>query len=172
MKICIGSFCRVFKLAITTAALTVPIHLFRKQRAAFLAKSLLETSVPPRRSGAAPQQLLPVKPQPSLPDPARIVEAVTTPKGFSPRLYAVKALGIATLLVITGSVTAVWSVRSFLGVHNVCVHCDHLCCCIDLLLDSRICRPGASNYSHEDAGIVITNTPPNRFDRGRSFTDG
>lgn len=145
----IPSLTALRQIALTTAALAVPIVLLKRQRATAAAGRSLSTAAPPPRkaaisvpppprrtaSGAPPP---PRKASSSAIPPPRIATS-TTPAASSPTLstaghevraaednfngalYCAKAFGIATVLVSVGAGATVWGVKSALGVRNVSV---------------------------------------------------
>ncbi len=132
------------QLAVTTAALAIPLVLLRRQRARVPAlsksgSSSMVTSAPPVRRA-------PTRGVPSTAPPPRAVSALTpastkaTPSveassplqgssgaplrvakedGFNGALYSLKAFSIATALVVTGGAATVWGVKTYLGVRDV-----------------------------------------------------
>jgi hypothetical protein len=141
------------QLAVTTAALAVPIVLLRRQRS----NALLNT-IPPRRTGdlsSLASRFTPIQSTPpsnvngsQWPPPRRRNGGTTSFHGsrFTPRasvsaplsleldelpdrarsndefntpLYAAKAFGLATLIVMVCASTAVWGVKTSLGVKDV-----------------------------------------------------
>jgi hypothetical protein len=113
---------------VTTAALAVPILLLRKQqRAAALANSLRESSVPPRRAGAVSRPLIQISPLLAGTVPAAAEHVARDSASFSSIsldaiFYAAKTFSIATVLVAAGSATTLWGIRSILGVQDVRIH--------------------------------------------------
>ena len=134
-----------FQLAVTTAALAVPLLLLRRQRvrASRLSKSgsfSMLASVPPVRRA-------PTRGVPSTAPPPRVASVMTPAStkvthsveasgplqmssgapsrvakedGFNGALYTLKAFGIATALVLAGGAASVWGVKTYLGVRDVC----------------------------------------------------
>jgi len=143
------SFLTSLQLAVTTAALALPLTFLRRQQRAANSiiggdgrtSSLLTStskliSSPPVRRRAPP---LPHRG--GIPVPSTITlssrgtdgaSAQTTPLakagsvsrvekdgGFNGALYSLKAFGIATALVVSGAAAGAWSVRTYLGVKDV-----------------------------------------------------
>ncbi|EED84369.1 predicted protein [Postia placenta Mad-698-R] len=150
----IPSLTALRQIALTTAALAVPIVLLKRQRATAAAGRSLSTAAPPPRkaaisvpppprrtaSGAPPP---PRKASSSAIPPPRIATS-TTPAASSPTLstaghevraaednfngalYCAKAFGIATVLVSVGAGATVWGVKSALGVRNTQEFADRM----------------------------------------------
>ncbi|KZT07910.1 uncharacterized protein LAESUDRAFT_697949 [Laetiporus sulphureus 93-53] len=124
-------------IAFSTAALVVPIVLFRRQRAALLEQSLAKPPPPPRRTnvgvtpparttllGSAPPPRRSTTPSAALPssvpssaDTAKL-ETEAAGDYFNGVLYSAKAFVIATTLVGVGAVATVWGVKTALGVRD------------------------------------------------------
>ena len=114
----------LFQLGVSTVALSVPIVLLRRQRAA---QALNKTLPPRRRTGPSPT--LRASPTAVAPPTPRVdpVQAQKVPKAealadssFNGPLYSAKAFGIATTCVTIGAFVGVWAVQTSLGVQNVC----------------------------------------------------
>lgn len=110
----------LLQLGISTVALSVPIVLLRRQRAA----QALNNALPPRRR-TAPSPTPRANPTTVVPAAPR-VEPIQVPKaealadpGFNGVFYSAKAFGIATTFVTIGAFVGVWAVRTSLGVQNV-----------------------------------------------------
>ena len=111
------------QLGISTVALSVPVVLLRRQRAA---RAL--TKAPPPRRKAWPPPTPRAGPTTAVPAAAR-VEPIQVPKpskaeipsdsDFNGAFYSAKAFGIATALVTMGAFIGVWAVQVSLGVQNV-----------------------------------------------------
>ena len=129
------------QLAVTTAALAVPLVLLRRQRlrASVLSKSAsssMVTSAPPVRR--APRRGVPSSAPPPhvasalTPASTHSVEAssplqsssgassrVAKEDSFDGALFSLKAFGIATALVVAGGAAGVWGVKTYFGVRDV-----------------------------------------------------
>lgn len=111
------------QLGVSTLALSVPILLLRRQRAA----QALNKTLPPRRR-AGPSPIPRANPTIVVPASPR-VEPIRVQKGpeeealagasFNGALYSAKAFGIATTFVTIGAFVGVWAVQTSLGVQNV-----------------------------------------------------
>jgi hypothetical protein len=110
----------IWQLAVTTAALVVPIIQIKKQRAKTLSNALLTSTAPPRRAGHAPAQFLQLRyrSEPAL-TPKHIPASEGTAGSFNATLYALKAFGIATMIVGVSSTATVWGVTTIMGVKTV-----------------------------------------------------
>ncbi|KAN0136227.1 hypothetical protein V8E53_006087 [Lactarius tabidus] len=133
----------VSMLAVTTAALAIPLVLLRRQRASASAlrksgSSSVVTSAPPVRR--APKRGVPSHPPPpraaramtpASTNAAHSIEASTLSQSssgapermadedsFNGALYSLKAFSIATALVVAGGATSVWGVKTYLGVRD------------------------------------------------------
>jgi hypothetical protein len=107
-----------------TAALIVSIIQIKKQCAKTLSNALLTSSAPPRRAGHAPAQFLQLRSRPEpTPTPKHIPAGVKdredTAGSFNATLYALKAFGIATMIVGVSSTATVWGVTTIMGVKTV-----------------------------------------------------
>jgi hypothetical protein len=158
---------------VTTAALAVPIILLRKQRAA-IANSLRESSAPPRRAGTFSRPLTQISPRTgpgtvSLTKPAAKDSVWSSPISLNAVLYAAKAFGVATLLVAAGSATALWGVKSILGVQDVRIIVSAITiinlCSKYTALDQRVRETNASHPCHQNASLIFTTPSSARFDR-------
>jgi hypothetical protein len=103
--------------------------LLRRHKANLLSKALEEAPPPPRRTIITPtglavsgttrvQQPIQHEPLPSIEQSTR-PEQVEATDDFNGALYSMKAFGYATFLVMTGALTTVWGVKSYMGVENV-----------------------------------------------------
>lgn len=111
------------QLGVSTVALSVPIVLLKRQRAA---RALTKAPSPRRRAGPPPIS----RPSPTTavpaaarPEPIRAseihkAETLVDP-GFNGALYSAKAFGIATTLVTVGAFVGIWAVQASLGVQTV-----------------------------------------------------
>lgn len=92
--------------------MTIPVILFRRYRASRLTIHQL----PPRRAGtnAFTPSTIPLGPPSASPS-----HAIPQQDTFNGPLYAAKALGIATAIVISGGAATVWMVKTSLGVNTV-----------------------------------------------------
>jgi hypothetical protein len=132
------------QLAVTTAALAVPLVLLRRQRVRTSAlsksgSSSMVTSAPPVRRArtrgvpsTAPPPHVASALTPASTKVTRSVEAssplqrssgapsrVAKEDNFNGALYTLKAFGIATALVLAGGASSVWGVKTYLGVRDV-----------------------------------------------------
>ncbi|KAI0646698.1 hypothetical protein C8Q79DRAFT_1010285 [Trametes meyenii] len=143
----------VVLLAFSTVAMSVPIVMLRRHRAANLGKALADAPPPPtRRSTSVGIPIADSKAAvpPSRPPPPRS----TTPRevssaaveGVNGPLHGAKAFGIATLLVGLGASTTVWGVKRYMGVETTQEFADRMRLTIlnyMPILSSRIHRPPA-----------------------------
>lgn len=132
------------QLAVTTAALAIPLVLLRRQRASASAlsksgSSSMVTSVPPVRrapkrgvlSTAPPPRAAPAL-TPASTEATHSVEAtsplqrssgapecIANEDSFNGALYSLKAFSIATALVVASGAAGVWGVKTYLGVRDV-----------------------------------------------------
>ncbi|KAF8260141.1 hypothetical protein EI94DRAFT_1749425 [Lactarius quietus] len=134
----------VSMLAVTTAALAVPLVLLRRQRTCAYAlrksgSSSIVTSAPPARR--TPRRGVPsAAPPPRTASPALTPESTKTTHSveassalqsssgapsreanedsFNGALYSLKAFSIATALVVAGGATSLWGVKTYLGVRD------------------------------------------------------
>ncbi|KAI0674699.1 hypothetical protein C8Q78DRAFT_1076302 [Trametes maxima] len=143
----------VVLLAFSTVAMSVPIIMLRRHRAANLGKALADAPPPPTRRSTStgipiantktPTPLSrPPSPRSTVPrDTASVdVEAVNGP------LHGAKAFGIATLLVGLGASTTIWGVKRYMGVETTQEFADRMRLAIlnhMPMLSSRIHRPPA-----------------------------
>ncbi len=119
-------------MAISTAAMAVPIVLLRRHRAATLGKALKNAPPPPRRTTSS--KGIPIAnptAQPSLfsvrdsasPSASTSLSSssstVTSGDNFNGALQCAKAFGIATALVGVGAFVSVWGVRRYMAVETV-----------------------------------------------------
>lgn len=100
------------QLTISSIAVTIPVILCRRYRVSRHQR----LSLPPRRAGnnAFTPSIVPLGP-PS----ASASHAISQQDTFNGPLYAAKALGIATAIVISGGAATVWMVKTSLGVNTV-----------------------------------------------------
>ncbi|KAL6299311.1 hypothetical protein BKA93DRAFT_829971 [Sparassis latifolia] len=183
-------------LALTTAALAVPAVMFWRQRGVALSRTLADPPPPPpppRRtvsggtilprstaSGDAPPPrrtvaLPPIVPQRASPSssqsstmqaggPTLIPDAEDN---FNGALYTMKAFGIATLLVTVGAGTAVWGIKTALGVRDTQEFADRVRMFIVKrmpVLSYRIYRPLGLEDEELDAKSVSTLSQPHPDD--------
>ncbi|OBZ78175.1 hypothetical protein A0H81_02717 [Grifola frondosa] len=165
----IPSWLPVSLLALTTAALAVPIVILRRQRASALGKALANAPPPPRRtsSGGAPLALsgsslhppLPPRP-PSAPSASASTSAARVEDDFNGALHCAGAFGVATLLVVLGAGAGVWGVRSYMGVQDTQEFADrmrHAVLTRMPMLSARIHRPPEPE---DDTAIAIVGEDP------------
>ncbi len=113
-----------FQLALTTAALAVPVVLLRRQRNNALAKALKNGPPPPRRSasipGVPPLRQTTLSGPSSVPTPTKHLDLPSQPSDdFNGALYSAKAFGIATLSVTVGATAIIWGANTVMGVKDV-----------------------------------------------------
>lgn len=127
------------QLAVSTAALIVPVVLLRRSRANALARTLREAPPPPRRTTTT--AFVPGIPVANVPrvKPTTSTNAAPTADSemiddFNGALYSAKAFGYATLMVVTGASLTVWGVKSYMGVQNV----SFIPCHLSSLVESRL----------------------------------
>ncbi|CAL1708414.1 unnamed protein product [Somion occarium] len=143
-------------LALTTAALAVPIVLLRRQRASVLTKTLESSAPPPPRRTALSTSITATSLSTrSAPPPRRVTnEPPSAEDGFNAALYTAKAFGLATLLVTVGATTAIIGVKSSMGVRDTQEFADRMRSAVERympMLSSRIHRPPAPEEHGEDA---------------------
>ena len=86
---------------------------------------LQRSSVPPRRTTVPPPVgTMPMNPKPASAflEPPPVQHATDRADDFNVVIFAAKALGIATVCVAAGAATAVWGVKTALGVRSVRAH--------------------------------------------------
>ncbi|CDO72835.1 hypothetical protein BN946_scf185002.g20 [Trametes cinnabarina] len=151
-------------LAFSTVAMTVPILMLRRQRAATLGKALAEAPPPPTRRSASMGVPIANPTSTFLPPSQSHVPGSTSAgtthqeDNFNGALHCAKAFGIATLLVGVGATTTVWGVRRYLGVETTQEFADRMRMAIlDRMpgLSARIHRPPAP----EDGDATVLSEP-------------
>ncbi|EPQ53803.1 hypothetical protein GLOTRDRAFT_139899 [Gloeophyllum trabeum ATCC 11539] len=105
-------------LAVTTAALALPIYLLKRHRA-----SLAELAPPARRTAKAAGRLQPARIRPVEPNPRA---AEVPADAFNAPLQGLKAFGIATLGVTTCAAAGVWGVKAYTGVRDTREFADYM----------------------------------------------
>ncbi|KAI0756657.1 hypothetical protein C8Q80DRAFT_1129792 [Daedaleopsis nitida] len=118
-------------LAISTAAMVVPIVLLRRHRAVTLGKTLAATPPPPRRTTSSRgipivnptsnPSLFSVRDS-ALPSSSSASSSSTVTRAgdnFNGPLYCAKAFSIATFAVGAGAFVSIWGVRQYMGVETV-----------------------------------------------------
>ncbi|EIW51568.1 uncharacterized protein TRAVEDRAFT_67632 [Trametes versicolor FP-101664 SS1] len=120
-------------LAFSTVAMSVPILMLRRSRAATLGKALAEAPPPPtRRSTSAG---IPIVNPNATSLPLSIARPRSLPSttgaakpedDFNGALHCAKAFGLATLLVGTGALTTVWGIRTYMGVETTQEFADRM----------------------------------------------
>ncbi|KAL7283902.1 hypothetical protein ACG7TL_001174 [Trametes sanguinea] len=151
-------------LAFSTVAMTFPIVMLRRHRAATLGKALEQAPPPPTRRSAS--MGVPIANPTSTSLPPSQSYAASSPStasskaedNFNGALHCAKAFGIATLLVGVGATTTVWGVRHYMGVETTQEFADRM--------RKAILRrmPGLSARIHrapepEDGADIIMNEP-------------
>ncbi|KAI0692818.1 hypothetical protein C8T65DRAFT_72188 [Cerioporus squamosus] len=146
-------------LALSTVAMTVPIVLLLRHRAATVGKRLTDAPPPPRRTTSSKGIAL-ANPNPSLfsvkdsaipstqasTSSASVSAAATENAGdsFNGALHCAKAFGIATMMVGAGAMAAAWGVRQYMSVETTQEFADRMRAAIlnrMPVLSSRIHRP-------------------------------
>ncbi|KAH9948025.1 hypothetical protein B0H21DRAFT_735831 [Amylocystis lapponica] len=126
-------------LALTTAALAVPIFLLKRHRAFTLGSALADAPPPPRRTGAASGPAAvragPARPasHPRTSDAQRATHpsseagvSLSMEDNFNGALYSAKAFGLATMFVTVGAGTTIWGVKTAMGVQNTKEFADRM----------------------------------------------
>lgn len=155
-------------LALTTAALVVPVALLKRHRANVLGKALHDTAPPPRRTASTGGNAVAPTSAPlaSAPGSARTASkplSTPTPKArpeddFNFALYGAKAFGYATLIVTASAAVTVWGVKTYMGVRDTQEFAERMRVLVRTklpVLSSRIHRPPAD----EDHTATIRNDP-------------
>ncbi|RDX45395.1 hypothetical protein OH76DRAFT_1408162 [Lentinus brumalis] len=144
-------------LAFSTVAMTVPIVLLLRHRAANVGKRLADAPPPPRRTTSSKGTAL-ANPNPSLfsvkdsaipsaqasTSSASASTAANAGDNFNGALHCAKAFGIATMMVGAGAMAAAWGVRKYMGVETTQEFADRMRVAILTrmpVLSSRIHRP-------------------------------
>lgn len=135
--VCHSGICRGFRthtrqLAISTAAMVVPIVLLRRHRAASR-RTLANAPPPPRRTtslkgtpianpASSPSVFSMRDSAPASPMSSSSANAsAKSGDNFNGALHCAKAFGAATLIVGVGTFASVWGVRQYMGVETVSV---------------------------------------------------
>ncbi|KAI0341311.1 hypothetical protein BDW22DRAFT_1332804, partial [Trametopsis cervina] len=124
-------------LALSTVALIGPVVLLRRHRANVLSKALEEAPPPPRRITAtllSHRSAEVTQPRLSVAQPGPLAETedytsssqAEVPDDFNGALYSAKAFGYATLMVMTGAITTVWGVKTYMGVESTQQFADRM----------------------------------------------
>ncbi|KAI8971316.1 hypothetical protein BD414DRAFT_500920 [Trametes punicea] len=161
-------------LAFSTAALTVPIIMLRRHRAATLGKALAQAPPPPtRRSASAGVPIVNSNSTPLPPSQLRMSQSASRgtaepEDNFNGALHCAKAFGIATLLVGVGATATVWGIRRYMGVETTQEFADRMRLAILKrmpVLSARIHRPpnpedGAASVPIEPVADQALSPPP------------
>ncbi|KAI0074226.1 hypothetical protein K474DRAFT_1677270 [Panus rudis PR-1116 ss-1] len=182
-------------LALTTAALAVPLVYLRRQKATMLSETLRNgPPPPPRRNVASSVSRLTASTSRSNVPPIRQTSSRGTTKSpptvtpsqniaaegatvatastdLDGPFLAAKAFGIATLFVGVGAVITVTGVKAFLGVENTQQFADCMRKYVLLYmpaLSSRIHRPlePADVDPNAPSNIALTNSTPSPSEKG------
>jgi len=144
-------------LAVSTVLLTMPLVLLRRHKKNIRAEALKSAGAPPRRMGSG-LSLVPGTARLTVPlqgvrmdlrkptlDPEQSRGEKDGGQGhFNSALYTGKAFSLATLLVGVSTVSTVWAVKTWLGVHNMQEFADRMRIVVSTnmpILSSRIHRP-------------------------------
>ncbi|RPD55607.1 hypothetical protein L226DRAFT_511716 [Lentinus tigrinus ALCF2SS1-7] len=156
-------------LAFSTVAMTVPIVLLLRHRAATVGKRLADAPPPPRRTTSSKGIAL-ANPNPSLFSVKDSVissaEASTSSApamakagdNFNGALHCAKAFCIATMAVGAGAMASVWGIRQYMGVETTQEFADRMRLAILSrmpVLSARIHRPPAP----EDGDALLPPEP-------------
>ncbi|KAI0654831.1 hypothetical protein C8Q70DRAFT_895353, partial [Cubamyces menziesii] len=163
-------------LAFSTAAMTVPIWMLRRHRAATLGKTLAEAPPPPTRRSASrgipianPNATSLLPSQASLPNASSAASSAKSGDDFNGALHCAKAFSIATLLVGVGATTTIWGVKRYMGVETTQEFADRMRSAIldrMPLLSARIHRTPAPedeaiiDMSEPDSSDIVPSPPP------------
>ncbi|KAI0634675.1 hypothetical protein C8Q77DRAFT_1054007 [Trametes polyzona] len=170
-------------LAFSTVAMSVPIVMLRRHRAATLGKALAEAPPPPTRRSTSAGIPIANPNATSLPPQAKLADASsssTKPEdNFNGALHCAKAFGIATLLVGVGATTTIWGVRRYMGVETTQEFADRMRLAILSRmpqLSARIHRPPApedeESSSLSESHIEAASTPATSITLSESEVEG
>ncbi|KAJ3005074.1 hypothetical protein NUW54_g4506 [Trametes sanguinea] len=154
-------------LAFSTAAMSVPIMMLRRHRAATLGKALEKAPPPPARRSASMGVPIANPTSTSLP-PSQSSTASTASSSsskpednFNGALHCAKAFGIATVLVGVGAMTTVWGIRHYMGVETTQEFADKMRMAVLRRMPGLSARIHRAPEPEDGAEIVLSEPRPN-----------